>query len=501
MAKSFIHYERKKGIEYASVYTPRRINGKKDNAPLYLGRVIDKEKGVYKSRKRGVFSYHLDTGFAECAVPPDAESDRITTCSEEKLILDFGDAFLLDSVIKSSKYLNALSSCVSSQADKDTLLALISYRILSHEAHCYAQDWYDGSYARILYPNAQLHSQRISEFLDRLGEERVHRSFFAEYLSSLTQGVCKEGILIDSTGMPNQIHFPLTAVNTHGGKTNKEARLIMVVDRASGLPLFFRYNAGNIVDVTTLSTTIRELLLMGVHASFTILDSGYFSEANIRALYNENIAFLTRLGENRTLYKRLVREHAQELQKSKYIVIQRDRIVHIKRVKIDLYGQKGYAYVAIDETRRKEEGERYIRSAIEDGIPAEQMDNALLTKGMFVLVSSEKIDTDKILPLYYTRQQVEQIFDVNKTSVDLLPLRTHNEARFRGHLLIVFMATVLRTLLAERLASGKINVNGALITMRNLKCKVYDDKVLVKEPTRKMKEVALQADIVLPQLV
>jgi hypothetical protein len=37
-------------------------------------------------------------------------------------------------------------------------------------------------------------------------------------------------VLIDSTGMPNDIHFPLTAINTHNGVTNNETKLLLVVD-------------------------------------------------------------------------------------------------------------------------------------------------------------------------------------------------------------------------------------------------------------------------------
>ena len=59
MAKSFIHYHNIKGNLYASVYTPRKVNGKKDNQPQYLGRVIDKEKGIYQNRERGALRYSL----------------------------------------------------------------------------------------------------------------------------------------------------------------------------------------------------------------------------------------------------------------------------------------------------------------------------------------------------------------------------------------------------------------------------------------------------------
>ncbi|GHU29654.1 hypothetical protein FACS1894152_7980 [Bacilli bacterium] len=36
MAKSFIHYQITHGKQYASIYSPRKVNGKKDNQPQQL---------------------------------------------------------------------------------------------------------------------------------------------------------------------------------------------------------------------------------------------------------------------------------------------------------------------------------------------------------------------------------------------------------------------------------------------------------------------------------
>ena len=342
----------------------------------------------------------------------------------------------------------------------------------------HAEDWWEGSFTRILYPDAKLRSQRISEFYGRIGNEAVHRRFFDAYLNLL----CKDrrvGVLIDSTGMPNDIQFSLAAISTHNGTTNNETRLLYVVDRKSGMPLFFRYNAGNIVDVTTLRSTIAELETIGVDTDFAILDSGYYSEGNIRSLYGDGekgraIPFLTRLGSNRKLYKTLVADHADDLMKSKYLLMQRDRLISIKRVEVDLFGNVGYAYVAMDHARREDEIRRYAKAAIRNkDISHKEMDAANRSKGLFILVSSEKLETDEIMPLYYTRQTVEQIFDISKNNADLLPLRVHNEDTFRGHLMLSFIATVVYLSINHLLKDTDYYTESALFILRNQKCKVY----------------------------
>jgi hypothetical protein len=274
MAKSFIHYETKKGKEYASIYTPQRVNRVKDNAPQYLGRVIDKEKGIFQSRSRGKFCYTLSGGFSEF-IPSE------TSMMVEKYILDFGSSYALHKVLDTVVFSGAVKELIPEETD--TLLSMLFYRMLDKGSDFYAEDWWEGSYMRVLYPNARLKSQRISEFLCRLGEEKVLRRFFEKYIFSLIAPESRTGILIDSSALPNEIHFPLTAVHTEAVQTNNETRLILVVDRISGMPLFFCYNTGNIVDVSTLKATIMELSHNGIKTEHAIVDAGYYSEKKYKS--------------------------------------------------------------------------------------------------------------------------------------------------------------------------------------------------------------------------
>jgi transposase len=82
---------------------------------------------------------------------------------------------------------------------------------------------------------------------------------------------------------------------------------------------------------------------------------------------------------------------------------------------------------------------------------------------MFILISSEKIEPAEVMPLYYTRQVVEQIFDTSKNSTDLLPIRVHSEESFRGHLLLNVMATVVHLSINKLLKGTAYNTDGAFI--------------------------------------
>lgn len=491
MANRFIHYDIKNEIEYASVYTPQKLNGKKINSPEYLGRVMNRELGIYKNKQRGIFVYSLEKGYA--VLPEEMEVDLLDIpSSHEKLILDFGDAYCLYKALEIWGLYDIVYHLLPNHAD--TLMALLGYKVLACNSNQYAEDLWVGSYTSLLFPHARLQSQRISEFYTMLGDEAVQRDFFQKYLDHFCKSKTS-GILIDSTGLPNDIHFPLTAINTHNGVTSNEARLILVIDRNSNMPLFFRYNARNIVDVTTLRSTIAELSAYGIDVNYTIVDAGYYSEDNIVALYGDEkseckIPFLTRLIPNRKLYKQIIADHADDLHHSKYLVLQREHPLSIKRVDIDLFGHVGYAYVAIDWERHNEESIRYMKSSISNAdVSFTEMDHILKTEGLFILISSEMLETKEVMPLYYSRQVVEQVFDIDKNNVALLPLRIHNEETFRGHLMLTFIATVTYLAVNQLLEGSPFSAQGAFFVLRNQKCKVFNDFALPKEVNKKMSDI------------
>jgi len=198
MSNGFIRYETKKDAEYACVCRAMRTEGKKTNTVEWLGKVIDKENGIYQSRKRGKFQYSLENG--EIKYIPSAM---------EKLILDFGDSYFLKEMLNRSGFMKLIENAFGEKTD--ALTSLLFYKSLGGEANCYAQTWWEGSYARLLFPKVSLASQRISEALQEFGDEGLQRIFFKEYLQYVSSQ-CSVGVLIDSTGLPNDIHFPLTAL-------------------------------------------------------------------------------------------------------------------------------------------------------------------------------------------------------------------------------------------------------------------------------------------------
>ena len=168
---AFIRYQKFGKKEYAYEITAYWDKNKKScrQKTRYLGAVIDKTKKIFEKKQQ--------------------------IATQEKLILDFGDSFALNDFLKNSGF-NQLIETSFGQLTDD-VLALIQYRLCYGSAMTYAQKWFEGSYAKIKFKEANLSSQRISELFEQVGNEQQQRMFFKEYFKQFTAS--KEGIIIDAT--------------------------------------------------------------------------------------------------------------------------------------------------------------------------------------------------------------------------------------------------------------------------------------------------------------
>ena len=96
---AYIQYITKSnGREYASLTTSARDGKQVGHQYLdNLGLVVDRDKGIFRSRARGLFRYTLETGFSDL---PEGYMREPRADEKERLILDFGDSYFLWEYIK-----------------------------------------------------------------------------------------------------------------------------------------------------------------------------------------------------------------------------------------------------------------------------------------------------------------------------------------------------------------------------------------------------------------
>ena len=435
--------------------------------------------------------------------PADPDTKEITpfakkSSEKEQLIVDFGDGYFLYQYIKNADIYPFLATIFEKVP---ALFPLIIYRLCMQSPMYNCESWIDGNITQYLFKNADLSSQRISDILSFIGQESVQRTFFTQYNNLI--GGSERAVIIDATSLPNQINIDFNAWGRSDGKIEKQFRLLCVVDQLKKTPLFYRFLPGNLTDVTTLQTTILELESMGVKHSFTLLDAGYFSESNMNDLYKRKIGFLIRMPAGRKIYKDIILNQIAGIEDLSHAEILGERSFFIKKLTIDLYGNKAYAYVILDPERKAKEAKKVIKKYCNEPsrLDQEKYKLAYSSCGVMILVSSKEIPSNEVVSAYYLRQSIEQIFGFSKDDLGLLPIRNHNDLTVRGYLFLQFILLILYIQIREQLVPISTTVEQAIINLRKLKCKVFNDKIIPAESTKTQRLIFEQQRILVPNFL
>lgn len=480
---------------YASAGVSKRDGANTSVETTYLGRVLDKDAGIYKSRERGIFTFNPDTGEygspPEDYVPPKAVDHRV---KRKHISVDFGDAFFMDTYLHASGMMEIVDTI--EYGNRDTLHAMLLFYMLSGMANCDAIHWFEGNIASLLYPNANLTSQRLSDFLTSIGSPENQMMFQKAYIQFVMEHYDQDkNILIDSSGLPNSIHFPLTEINVHNGKVSNEIRLIFVVQKSTGLPLYYRAVPGNIVDVSTLSRIFLHLDSMGIDVSSCIMDAGYNSGDNLDLFYDGNhkckIGFITRIGSGDKTFKELVSKELSGIETKENFVKYEDRYLFIIKRPVMVGSNKNnpaWMYIGLDCSRMSDEQHKLLKRAKRDSLTTDEVFAAMQNEGVFGILSGEDYTIEEILPAYYQRQAAEQIFDFAKNYTKLLPLRIRTKDTFNGHLLLSYIATCVVKMIQLRLKEANLFFGSRLACLRNQKCTIYDHRIVTDEPQKEANE-------------
>lgn len=103
---------------------------------------------------------------------------------------------------------------------------------------------------------------------------------------------------------------------------------------------------------------------------------------------------------NRKLYKQTTESELADILSPRHALRYGNRLVYIKKKKVDLYGQDRYAYIGVDTDSRSWQLKRTVFVAIDDGLSPEAMDARISKLGVFMLLSSDDMGTEEVLPLY-----------------------------------------------------------------------------------------------------
>ena len=386
-------------------------------------------------------------------------------------VLDCGVTTLLNQVVKDTG-LDTVLSKVFPQ-DSAAILTCAYYLVSEGQALSRAEQWT----AHTLTPcGGVLADQRISELLQRITPSLTEVFFKAWIDRNRSQEYyCMDITSVSSYSELN--HFVSYGYN-RDGEDLPQINLLMVTGQITHLPLFYRTLPGSIKDVSTLDESLRRLELVDVKLLHLVMDKGFYSEANMMALYARHIRFVIGVPFTASLAKDSVERHrgADMTSCRNYAEVMGDELFAVSECvtwnhhRMYLHTYFDPVKAALDEKKfghrirceyqelvsgelvreHQKDYDRFfiVRETPKRGRHVEYNQDAINahkknTVGWFVIATNDVKDPEKALEVYRLKDAVEKNFDDMKNDLDMNRLRIHSAQAMDGRLFIQYIAEIL----------------------------------------------------------
>ncbi len=313
------------------------------------------------------------------------------------------------------------------------------------------------------------------------------------------------------------------------GENLPHVNLLMLTSEESRLHIYYRILSGSIKDVSTIDESLASLESLGSRSIHLVMDKGFFSEANINALYNNHYRFSVGVPFTSSIAKRAVEENREGIDShNNFISIGDDDLYAVTKCS-KWNGHRCYIHTYYDSIRaelenkkfthkllqcydelincneRSENREFYNEYFIVKDLPKRgrkvQYNEEAISKhkgnniGWFVMISNKTKDAAEALRAYRQKDVVEKGFDDLKNDLDMKRLRIHSNASMEGRIFIQFIALILtaylKNIMEEHEWTRNHNLQEIFSEMKSLKQVSIEGKrkKLITTPTKRQREI------------
>lgn len=284
------------GAILESVYMAKGTYHSKQKKLESLGRVVyydkTKECGIFQSPTRGLIQYDGKKREFSEVVRSDPRLPHSYSDRDPLIHTVFGDIYFLLSFWIHSGFSDLLA-CVFEQKDlRERLYCHLIYSISGLGSRISCDDFINKSCAAAIFNRVPVPTLKSdTHFFDELSSDRLKVSFFKKFVGFMRKRNPDfgRGCYVDSTALPNELQqLALNAMGSHGGPAENQIRLALVLDEATGIPVWFSLFPGNVLDLSTLNHLIENVSLsVDVDIFSLVLDAGYVSKQILQSLTEE----------------------------------------------------------------------------------------------------------------------------------------------------------------------------------------------------------------------
>ena len=318
-----------------------------------------------------------------------------------------------------------------------------------------------------------------------------------------------------------------------------QLNLALVFGETSNLPFYYRKLAGNIPDAKTLTNLLADFATLGFSKVKLVMDRGFYSEANINALFKSHLKFLIsakmslsfirheldsiydrfrsfeHYNEKYELYSHTVQTEWNYTEHRPY---KGDTITEPRRLYIHYYynidkaaeDEKAFDRKLIgllkelESDRRVPEHESQYKKYFEVKttpkrgarvtVKEEAVAKAKRYYGYFALVTNETMDAVTALELYRNKDVVEKAFGNLKERLNMRRTLVSSEQSLDGKLFVEFVALIYLSYIKKQMQDVGLfktyTMQGALDKLDVIECfETPGQELRVGEILEKQKEI------------
>ena len=422
-----------------------------------LGKVIwlseDNRNGIFMSPTRGLIEYDCESGQFSQVSRDDNRLPKGFVFSTPEVHTVFGDAYILMELMHRHGIPEILKDAIPETVERSRALCHIIHGVLRDGSRIHCDDFIGKSIVSHILDDVPLYSlDTDSSFFKMMGNDNVRIAFFKSFVAHmrLTHPNFGKCTYIDSTPLPNDIAALFTnALCSHGiGATSVQTRLVFILDKETGLPVWFMSLTGNVLDMNTINDIMSDVKdNLDISIEDMVVDAGYVTKGLLMAR-QDNVfkSLIARMPARKGFpFKELYRKIKPHLKMGRYEFDRKGHTYFGERHEVNLFGCPINAYVYVDwmnaNSRSAEwRGKHYEEYATMKPL---QKDWLAVEFGFFVLISEKVMEPVALLDEYFDRTDIEVFNKTSKEYEKLLPLRKWDYTRVMGKILHDMINTIV----------------------------------------------------------
>jgi len=478
-----------------------------------LGRILylsdDRKSGVFMSPTRGLIKYDSLSDTFEDISGSDPLITSQNVFPETEIHTVFGDVFLFLQFLEKCGMLGILRTVFPKDEAYERVLCHILHGVLKDGSRISCDNFLRKSFASYILrdvPSASLHSD--TRFFTLMGEDCLKVSYFRAFVAAMQKQNPDfgKGCYVDSTPLPNDIdNNPFNALCCHGVSSSEiMTRLILVLDEATGLPVWYDIIPGNVLDINTVMTIVNDVAdTLGIEIDSLVLDAGYVSKELIGAFHiGTEKTIIGRMPARKGYpYKTLYWEVKDLIGKGKYAFVRKHHAYFGIKKEILLFDKPVYAYIYVDQYNALKRFSDYLVEHEDEfaAMKVKDKDWYTVKHGYFILVSNINEEPKELLSDYFARIDIEVVFKTAKEYLDLLPLSKWTDTTVRGKILHDIINTTSLLLFRKSIKQFGFSTSEIFGRCQSLMCcRRKDGIVTVETPNKQVKEYYKLLDITVP---